>query len=158
MTRNSRAFGIVLLLAATTVAAADAPSRSAPVPPETEYLRRKDLMADLLMPNYKATWNGFRADDAKSTRDAVGYLLAGARMITKFSPPATEGGSREDYQRRAADLQSRLEALDSEFPAAFGDRSAFSSRLLAIYQSCQGCHETYAPAEGADRRKYTPPS
>lgn len=158
MTRIPRSLGIPLLCAASLVAAADAPSRFAPVPPEAEYFRRKDVMADLLMPNYKAAWSGFRGGDAKSTREAIGHLAAGARMIPKFSPPAIEGGSREDFLRRAGDLRERLEALETDFDATFADRSAFSSRILAIYQSCQGCHETYAPAEGADRRKYTPPS
>lgn len=146
--------GPVVLLAA--VAFGQEGSAARPVPPKDEYLRRKELMAELLMPNYKATWAAIKANDGKSAGQAVRFLAAGAKKIGAFAVPEN-GGSPEDFRKRSEELAKKADSLEKELESLSGDRSAIASRVMAIYQVCQGCHEKYAPAEGAERRKYSPP-
>jgi len=126
-----------------------------PVAPEPEYPRRRNLMADGLMPNYKSVWYSVKRNDLEKARLALQYMNSLAKQSARFSPPTT-GGTVDDFRKRIDDLIQKTSALDSDL-RSLGDRSAVASRILAIYQTCQGCHEVYAPDEGKDKRKYSPP-
>ncbi len=150
-------FGVFVLLQPRPLhAAAPDEERSVkPVTPAAEYLSRKELMSAGMMPNYKALWSGFRSGDMPATKTAAKHLATLAKMTRRFSSP-TSGGSAADFQKRTDELIQNSEALVADLPT-LTDRSALSSRIMTVYQTCQGCHEAYAPKEGAERRKYSPP-
>jgi hypothetical protein len=126
-----------------------------PVAPEIEYYKLKHLMGDGMMPNYKALWSGFRRDDPDSMKQALGYMAVLAREADRYPvPEAARGDALADFRARMAGLAAESGALASRFPAG---RDAVSSRILSIYSKCQECHDRYAPEEGRDRRKYSPP-
>jgi cytochrome c556 len=160
---RSAGFAILLGLGASRAPAAAPPLRLAaahrvfrPVAPEVEYYKLKHLMADGMMPNYKALWSAFRRDDAAAMRAALGYMAALARDTIRYPvPDAARGAALDDFRARMADLADRSDALAARMPAG---RDAMSSGILSIYGKCQECHDRYAPEEGRDRRKYSPPA
>jgi cytochrome c556 len=112
-------------------------------------------MGDGMMPNYKALWSGFRRDDEASVKQALGYIAALARESGRYPLPETarsDGGA--DFRGRLSGLASQAEALSAQFPRP---RDEVSARILSIYGACQQCHDKYAPEEGGERRKYSPP-
>ena len=156
------ALSAILLLACAVPAvpalrAADTEDRKVypPVAPEGEYFRLRNLMAQGVMPNYKALWYAFRHEDLAGMKSSLQYLAALCRDSVHYSPPE-KSGSLEDFRRRMEELRGKVEALSSSVGPAM-DRSAVNDRILSIYQTCQSCHDTYAPAERKDARKYMPP-
>ena len=126
-----------------------------PVAPEIEYYKLRHLMGDGMMPNYKALWSAFRRDDPESMKQALGYMAALAREADRYPvPEAARGDKLGDFRARMSDLAAQSGQLAARFPAG---RDAISSRILSIYSKCQDCHDRYAPEEGRDRRKYSPP-
>ena len=146
-----------LLLLASALRATDTEDRKVylPVAPETEYFRLRHLMAEGIMPNYKALWYAFRREDQAGMKASLQYIAALCRESVRYSPPE-KSGSLEDFRRRMDELRGKAEALASSAGPAM-DRSAVNDRILSIYQTCQSCHDTYAPAERKDARKYMPP-
>jgi hypothetical protein len=140
--------------------AADSPSKTySPVAPERDYYKLKHLMGDGMMPNYKALWSAFRQNDVANMKQSLDYMTALARDIDRYPPPAKEGaggGTPEDFKTRMGDLEKKASALSIELPR-LADRTSVSGRILSIYGTCQSCHDIYAPEEGKDRRKYSPP-
>lgn len=126
-----------------------------PVAPEPEYYRLRNLMANGVMPNYKAAWYGFRHQDLANMKLSLQYIAALAGESSRYPLPQKEG-SLEDFRRRMEDLRAKAQTL-SEGIGPSMDRSAVNDRILSIYQACQSCHDVYAPAERKDARKYTPP-
>ncbi len=126
-----------------------------PVAPEGDYFILKHLMGDGMMPNYKALWYAFRTGDDADTKQALANISALSRQALLYPPPGKET-TEGDFAKRLAELRQKADALRGDVGPAL-DRSAASGRILSIYQTCQSCHESYAPKEGADRRKYTPP-
>ncbi len=126
-----------------------------PVAPETEYYRLRNLMANGVMPNYKAVWYGFRHQDLANMKLSLQYLAALAGEAPGYSLPL-KAGTVEDFRRRMAELRGKVETLSAGV-ASNMDRSAVNDRILSVYQTCQSCHDVYAPAERKDARKYTPP-
>ena len=126
-----------------------------PVPPEGEYYRLRNLMAQGVMPNYKALWYAFRHDDFSAMKTSLQYVAALCRDSAHYSPPE-KSGNLDDFRRRMDELRGKVEGLSSDVGPAM-DRSAVNDRILSIYQTCQSCHDTYAPAERRDARKYLPP-
>jgi cytochrome c556 len=112
-------------------------------------------MANGVMPNYKAIWYGFRHQDLANMKLSLQYIAALAGESSRYSPPE-KAGSLEDFRRRMEDLRARAQSLSDGIGPAM-DRSAVNDRILSIYQTCQSCHDTYAPEERKDARKYTPP-
>ncbi|HET9795393.1 MAG TPA: hypothetical protein VFS34_13140 [Thermoanaerobaculia bacterium] len=151
-----------LLAAAAATTASHAANSSVPshrvfrpTAPETEYYKLKHLMADGMMPNYKALWAGFRRDDADSVRQALAYIASLARDAGRYPlPDAARADRGADFRTRMLGLAARSEALSSQLPK---ERDAVSARILSIYGACQECHDKYAPDEGRERRKYSPP-
>lgn len=135
---------------------ADSPLKSySPVPPERDYYKLKHLMGDGMMPNYKALWSAFRQNDVANMRLSLQYMAALAHDINRYSPP-TKAGTIEDFRTRMGDLEKKVTSLSTDLPT-LSDRTTVSSRILTIYGTCQSCHDVYAPEEGKDRRKYSPP-
>lgn len=126
-----------------------------PVPPEREYYKLKHLMGDGMMPNYKALWSAFRQNDVANMRLSLEYMSALAREIDRYPPP-TKNGSLDDFKTRMGELEKKVTGFSSDLPK-LSDRTALSSRILSIYGTCQSCHDVFAPEEGKDRRKYSPP-
>lgn len=158
----------IVAAALCAVAAAAAPppaSRDArrvyrPVPPEAEYYRLKHLMANGMMPNYKAVWYGFRHDDRPAMAEALGDMTLLARQVDRYPPPKPADAPKpdvEEFRRWMLGLADQTDALRADLPR-LADRAAVSARILSIYGSCQKCHDRYAPEEGKERRKYSPPS
>jgi hypothetical protein len=149
-----------LVVAAAAVARGQGPSAPAhriyrPVAPEPEYYKLKHLMGDGMMPNYKALWSGFRRDDSVAVKQALGYIAALAHDSDRYAiPEAARADGGADFRTRMAGLAAQSEALSDQPPPG---RDALSSRILSIYGTCQQCHDKYAPEEGKDRRKYSPP-
>ncbi len=150
---------LAAVAAAASIAAGNAPSPShrtfPPVAPEVDYYKLKHLMGDGMMPNYKALWSGFRRDDEASVKQALAYIAALARDSSHYPLPEaarTDGGA--DFRSRMSGLASQAEALSAQLPQP---RDAVSARVLSIYGACQQCHDKYAPEEGRERRKYSPP-
>ena len=131
-----------------------------PVRPEPEYFRLKHLMGDGMMPNYKAVWYGFRHDDRAGMAEALGYMTTLAREVDRYPPPKPADASKpdvEEFRRWMLGLADQTDALRTDLPR-LADRAAVSARVLSVYASCQKCHERYAPEEGNERRKYSPPA
>jgi cytochrome c556 len=152
-------FRPVLLAAAAAAVSlgADAPSHRTfrPVAPEPEYYKLKHLMGDGMMPNYKALWSGFRRDDETSVKQSLAYIEALARDSGRYPlPEAARADGGADFRSRMSGLASQANAFSSQLPQP---RDAVSARILSIYGTCQQCHEKYAPEEGRERRKYSPP-
>ncbi|MGH9440771.1 MAG: hypothetical protein ACRD16_00690 [Thermoanaerobaculia bacterium] len=126
-----------------------------PVPPERDYYKLKHLMGDGMMPNYKALWSAFRVNDVARMRLALGYMSALAREIDRYPPPDKDA-NLSDFKTRMGELDKKVTALQADFPK-LADRAAVSARILSIYGTCQSCHDVFAPEEGKDRRKYSPP-
>jgi len=153
---------VFLLVGAAAPPAAPRETRRAyrPVRPEAEYFRLKHLMGDGMMPNYKAVWYGFRHDDRAGMGEALGYMTTLAREVDRYPPPKPADASRpdiEEFRRWMLGLAEQTEALRADLPR-LTDRAAVSARILSVYASCQKCHERYAPEEGNERRKYSPPT
>jgi hypothetical protein len=126
-----------------------------PVPPEREYYKLKHLMGDGMMPNYKALWSAFRQNDVANMRLSLEYMSALAHEIDRYPPP-TKNGTLDDFKTRMSELDKKVTGLSSDLPK-LADRTAVSGRILSIYGTCQSCHDVFAPEEGKDRRKYSPP-
>jgi len=143
--------------AAASLGADTAPSHRSfrPVPPEAEYYKLKHLMGDGMMPNYKALWSGFRRDDKASVKQALAYIASLARESGRYPlPEAARADGGADFRTRMSGLASQSETLSTQLPQP---RDAVSARILSIYGACQQCHDKYAPEEGRERRKYSPP-
>ena len=159
----SAAAGALLALAVASSSlsrAADASSKTySPVAPERDYYKLKHLMGDGMMPNYKALWSAFRQNNVASMKQSLDYMTALAHDIDRYPPPAKDGtgtGSLEDFKTRMSDLEKKASSLSTDLPR-LADRTSVSGRILSIYGTCQSCHDVYAPEEGKDRRKYSPP-
>ena len=150
------ASALAALIASSPSGFAQKDAKQLPVAPEEEYFRRKELMAKGMMPNYKALWSAFQANDAKSIRTAAAYIEKLGRSLEKFPPPSDKGNPAE-YPRHSAELQKRSVALAAAAGDGF-DKSVVHGKILALYASCQGCHDDFAPEEGTERRKYSPPA
>jgi hypothetical protein len=158
---NGTGLAVAVLLAGAvltsraTVGADSALKTFSPVPPERDYYKLKHLMGDGMMPNYKALWSAFRQNDVANMRLSLGYMAALAHDINRYPPPG-KAGSPDDFRTRMGDLEKRANGLSTDL-LALTDRTNVSSRILSIYGTCQSCHDIYAPEEGKDRRKYSPP-
>ncbi len=87
---------------------------------------------------------------------ALGYMASLARETDRYAAPeAAHGPALDDFESRMAELAAMTDALAVRLPAG---RDAMSSSILSIYTKCQECHDRYAPEEGRDRRKYSPPA
>lgn len=135
---------------------ADSPGKTySPVAPEREYYKLKHLMGDGMMPNYKALWSAFRQNDVSSMRQSLDYMSALAREIDRYPPPE-KTANLDDFKARMGELDKKVTSLSADLPK-LADRTAISGRILSIYGTCQSCHDIFAPEEGKDRRKYSPP-
>jgi hypothetical protein len=144
------------LVSQTTVGADSSTKSFSPVAPEREYYLLKHLMGDGMMPNYKALWSAFRQNDVPNMRLSLEYMAALAHDIDRYPPP-TKAGTPEDFKARRGELEKKTTELSLDLPK-LSDRTNVSNRILSIYGTCQSCHDVYAPEEGKDRRKYSPPS
>ncbi len=140
------------------LAASAASPTFSPVAPERDYYRLKHLMGDGMMPNYKALWSSFRQSDVANMRLSLSYMAALAHDIDRYPPPEKPGstGTIQDFKTRMGELEKKVTALSADLPT-LTDRTSVSGRILSIYGTCQSCHDVYAPEEGKDRRKYSPP-
>ncbi len=143
------------LLSRATMGADSSAKTYSPVAPERDYYKLKHLMGDGMMPNYKALWFAFRVNDVSNMRLSLGYMAALAHDINRYPPP-TKAGSLDDFKAKMGDLEKKVTGLSTDLPG-LSDRTSVSSRILSIYSTCQSCHDIYAPEEGKDRRKYSPP-
>lgn len=147
--------GAAALLLATLRASPGDSKSYPPVAPEAEYFKLRNLMADGMMPNYKAVWYGFRHSDTAGVQKALNYMTELTRQIDRYPPP----GNKQipaDFRQRMTELQEKTTALSNDLKGGL-DRSALSDRILSVYKTCQSCHDTYAPKERQDARKYSPP-
>jgi hypothetical protein len=147
--------GMAMLVLATLRASPGDSKAYPPVAPELEYFKLRNLMADGMMPNYKAVWYGFRHSDTAATRQALNYMAELTRLIDRYPPPGNKQAPA-DFRQRMMELQEKTTALSSDLSGTL-DRSAISDRILSVYKTCQSCHDTYAPKEREDARKYSPP-
>ena len=143
------------ILGLASVRADSAGKTYSPVPPERDYYKLKHLMGDGMMPNYKALWSAFRQNDVANMRQALGYMSALAREIDRYPPPE-KNANLDDFKARMGDLEKKVSGLSADLPK-LADRTVVSGRILSIYGTCQSCHDVFAPEEGKDRRKYSPP-
>jgi cytochrome c556 len=127
-----------------------------PVAPEREYYKLRNLMASGMMPNYKALWSSFRKDDAEAMRECLRYMEDLAGQARRYPLPDKAEASPDDFRGRLFAFQQETRKLASTVQTE-SNRSAVSTGILSVYQSCQSCHDRYAPAERADARKYSPP-
>jgi hypothetical protein len=144
------------LVSRSTVSADSAAKAYSPVAPERDYYKLKHLMGDGMMPNYKALWSAFRQNDVSNMRLSLEYMAALAHDIGRYPPP-TKAGTLEDFKTKMGELEKKVTGLSTDLPK-LADRTSVSSRILSIYGTCQSCHDVYAPEEGKDRRKYSPPA
>lgn len=146
-----------LLPASRSARGADAEEKKVylPVAPETEYFQLRHLMGNGMMPNYKAVWYCFRHEDVANLRLALRYISSLTQDSSRYALPEKKG-TVEDFRLRMADLRRKADGLSADVGPAM-DRSAVNERILSIYQTCQSCHDLYAPAERQDARKYSPP-
>ena len=144
----------LLTLAALAAAAGDSKSYP-PVAPEPEYYKLRNLMADGMMPNYKALWYGFRHSDNAATRQSLANMAELTRLIDRYPPPGNKK-IPDDFRQKMNELQEKATSLSNDLNGGL-DRSAVSDRILSVYKTCQSCHDTYAPKERDDARKYSPP-
>jgi hypothetical protein len=126
-----------------------------PVAPEPEYFKLRNLMANGMMPNYKALWFAFRHEDSDSMKTSLEYMSQLARETDGYDAPGG-AGSQADFRRRMAELEQKTASVAGEVGASM-NRSAMSARILSVYQRCQACHDVYAPKERQEERKYSPP-
>jgi hypothetical protein len=155
MRRSVLAFLLAVGVQLVGPAAAEEKKVYRPVPPEREYFRLRNLMANGMMPNYKALWYAFRVNDRTGMEQALSYMGALCRDVDRYPPPG-KAGSPEDFKKRMAELDAEAGSLSDALGGSL-DRSAVSARILSLYKTCQSCHDIYAPEERKDARKYSPP-
>lgn len=126
-----------------------------PVRPEPLYEQLHVLMADGMMPNYKAVWSAYRRDDRETMRRALVNIADVAGRLDKYVPPKN-ATSLDHYRQHMDEVRDKSAVLSAGVTRA--DRAAVSAGVLSIYKSCQSCHDDYAPADREEARKYAPPA
>jgi hypothetical protein len=156
---------LLAILAAAAAAAAIAavlPSKpagaagkqsSGPAQPEPIYEHLQVLMARGMMPNYQGARFACERDDREALCSALDNISELAGRIDKYVPPRNAAYLRH-YAQHMAELQLQSAALAAEVARA--DRSALLAGVLRIHQSCQSCHEDYAPEDRREARKWGP--
>ena len=149
------ALAIALLLPSIRPAAGAANADRQPVQPEPIYGHLQVLMAHGMMPNYQAAWSACERDDREALCGALDNISELAGRIDKYVPPKNAAYLRH-YAEHMKELQMQSAVLSAE--VAHADRRTILAGVLKIHQSCQSCHEDYAPEDRREARLNRPPA
>ncbi len=115
-----------------------------PVEPQPLYEHLQTLMADGVMPNYRAAASACERDDREALRRALLNISELAGRLDKYAPPRNSA-DLEHYSRHMGEVRLQSAALSAGVEK--GDRATISAGIQRISRSCQSCHEEYAPPD-----------
>ena len=154
MRRSTKSFLVMAAAVwAIAVAVAAAKRSSEVVTPEPMYEHLQELMSRGMSPSYKAAWSAYERDDRQALRSALLNISELAGRLDKYTPPRNAAYLRH-YVQHMEEVRRASAALSAGVDRA--DRGAVSAGVLRIYQSCQSCHEDYAPEGNREARLEKP--
>ena len=131
------------------------PVAERPIPPQPLYEDLQLMMANGVMPNYRAAWSACERNDRESLRQALLNISELAGRIDRYVPP-----------RNAADLahftrhmrEVHVDSAALSILAGQADQATVRQEVNRMYRSCQSCHEEYASPDRQPLRELGSPS
>lgn len=125
-----------------------------PTPPEPMYEELQVLMANGVMPNYRAVWSACERGDRDGLQQALRNISELTGRLDKYVPPRN-AADLEHYARHMREVHVDSAALS--ILAGQADRATVTREINRIYRSCQSCHEEYAPPQRQPLRELSMP-